>query len=109
MIEREETAKARLTTQLAELEARKQRIADDLRQPGNPDLAEQAIEIEDDEALGGQDELIDRQIASVKRALDRIAAGTYGQCVRCGREIAIARLEARPEAALCIDCAQQAE
>jgi RNA polymerase-binding transcription factor DksA len=42
----------------------------------------------------------------VKRALARIADGTYGECVRCGGDIAPARLEARPEAALCIDCAK---
>ena len=109
MIGGKDDAKARLTKQLAELEARRHRIADDLGEPASPDLAEQAIEIEDDEALEGQGALIDREIASVKRALDRITAGTYGQCIRCGREIATARLEARPEAALCIDCAQQAK
>lgn len=48
-----------------------------------------------------------QQIASVDRALERIAAGTYGECVRCGGEISPARLEVRPEAALCIDCARQ--
>jgi len=53
--------------------------------------------------------LIEREIASVKRALGRIEDGTYGECVRCGRDIAAGRLEARPEAALCIDCARQAE
>jgi RNA polymerase-binding transcription factor DksA len=53
--------------------------------------------------------LIEREIASVKRALGRIEDGTYGECVRCGEDIAPARLEARPEAALCIDCARSNE
>jgi DksA/TraR C4-type zinc finger protein len=45
--------------------------------------------------------------ASVERALMRIEKGTYGQCVRCEAEIASKRLEARPEAALCFECASQ--
>ena len=50
-----------------------------------------------------------REIASVQRALGRIEDGTYGTCVRCGEEIAPERLEARPEAALCISCARSEE
>ena len=65
--------------------------------------------MEDDVALEGQGALVEREIASVKRALARIEDGTYGECVRCGGAIADARLEARPEAALCIDCARSAE
>ena len=102
-------AKARLQGQLAELQARQERIAQDLAEPPNRDWDEQAIEIEDDESLEGQGALVAREIASVKRALGRIADGTYGECVRCGGEIAPQRLEARPEAALCIDCARKAE
>jgi DnaK suppressor protein len=102
-------AKARLETQLAELEARQAHIAEDLAEPLNADSSEQAVEMEDDASLEGQGALVAREIASVKRALARIADGVYGECVRCGEEIAPARLEARPEAALCIDCARAAE
>ena len=102
-------AKARLEAQLAELVERQERIAADLAEPLSADSAEQATEKEDDAALEGQGVLVEREIASVRRALARIADGTYGECVRCGEEIAPARLEARPEAALCIDCARQAE
>jgi RNA polymerase-binding protein DksA len=101
--------KARLDAQLEELEARQSRIAEDLAEPLNPDSSEQAVEMEDDASLEGQGALIAKEIASVKRALARIEDGTYGECVRCGEGIAPARLEARPEAALCIDCAQFAE
>jgi RNA polymerase-binding protein DksA len=102
-------AKARLEAQLAELEARQSRIAEDLSEPLNPDSSEQAVEMEDDASLEGQGALVAREIASVKRALARIEDGVYGECVRCGEDIALARLEARPEAALCIDCARAAE
>jgi DnaK suppressor protein len=40
-------------------------------------------------------------------ALARLAAGTYGNCTRCARQIGAARLDARPSAALCIDCARE--
>lgn len=102
-------AKARLEAQLAELEQRQHHIAEDLSEPLNPDSSEQAVEMEDDASLEGQGALVAREIASVKRALARIADGIYGECVRCGEDIAPARLEARPEAALCIDCARAAE
>jgi DnaK suppressor protein len=99
--------KARLEAQLAELEGRQDRIAQDLAEPLNPDSSEQAVEMEDDVSLEGQAALIAREIASVKRALARIENGTYGECVRCGAEIAPKRLEARPEAALCFECASK--
>jgi DnaK suppressor protein len=101
--------RARLEAELKELEARQARIAEDLAEPLNPDSSEQAVEMEDDAALEGQGALIAKEIASVKRALARIEDGTYGECVRCGEDIAPARLEARPEAALCIDCARSNE
>lgn len=46
-------------------------------------------------------------LAAVTRAVDRFDLGAYGFCVRCGHPIAAARLEAIPEAELCISCASQ--
>lgn len=45
-------------------------------------------------------------LAEVDAAEQRLTDGSYGICVNCGRPIAPARLEARPSAALCIDCAR---
>lgn len=98
-------AKARLEEMLAELTARLAHIETDLDEPADADSGERAVQQEDDAALEGQAELVAREIASVTRALERIAEGTYGECTKCGAEIAPGRLEARPEAALCIDCA----
>ncbi len=100
-------AKARLEAQLVELKGRQERIAQDLATPLNPDSSEQAVEMEDDASLEAQAALLVREIASVQRALTRIEDGTYGECVRCGDQIAAKRLEARPEAALCIKCARK--
>jgi RNA polymerase-binding protein DksA len=45
-----------------------------------------------------------QQLELVDAALERIEAGTYGDCLRCGRPVAPERLEALPWAAHCIDC-----
>ena len=36
-------------------------------------------------------------------------AGSYGICERCGKKIGVARLEAVPFAALCIECKSREE
>jgi len=43
--------------------------------------------------------------ADAEAALARLADGTFGRCERCSARIGAARLEARPTARLCIDCA----
>jgi DnaK suppressor protein len=40
----------------------------------------------------------------VDRAIEKMDAGTYGICERCGNPIGPERLEAIPWALLCIDC-----
>ena len=97
-----------LESQLIELEGREAHIARDLAEPLNADSSEQAVEMEDDQSLEAQALLVTKEIASVKRALARIEDGEYGICVRCGGDINLARLDARPEAALCIACAEKA-
>ena len=102
-----DTTKALLEAQLAELKERQDRIAKDLAEPLDADSSEQAVEKGDDASLEGQAALVAQEIASVHRALLLVENGTYGECVRCGAKIAPKRLEARPEAALCISCANQ--
>ncbi len=50
-----------------------------------------------------------KEIASVRAALARMDAGSYGDCLSCGEAIAPARLAALPEATLCIGSARKAE
>ncbi|MGI5200634.1 TraR/DksA family transcriptional regulator [Spirillospora sp. CA-108201] len=45
------------------------------------------------------------RLDDLDRALERLAAGTYGVCASCGRPIGAGRLAARPATALCISCA----
>ena len=45
-----------------------------------------------------------KELELVEAALERLDAGTFGTCLRCGDAIAPARLEALPWAAYCITC-----
>jgi DnaK suppressor protein len=50
------------------------------------------------------------QLAGVEHALKKFEEGTYGLCDNCGKPIAPARLEALPQANLCLACkARQAK
>ena len=43
-------------------------------------------------------------LAEVEHALQKFEEGSYGLCDVCGQPIAPARLEALPQASLCVDC-----
>ena len=45
------------------------------------------------------------RLAAIDAALARLAAGTYGTCVVCGRPIPAGRLEALPATTTCVSCA----
>jgi DnaK suppressor protein len=45
----------------------------------------------------------------IQQALHKIEAGNFGECEGCLEEISIKRLEARPEAPLCIKCKEEQE
>lgn len=49
------------------------------------------------------------ELRRIAAALQRMEDGGYGECDTCGALIAERRLEVDPAAALCIDCASQAE
>jgi RNA polymerase-binding transcription factor DksA len=46
-------------------------------------------------------------LSEVEHALAKIDSSTYGICENCGQPIAPARLEAKPAARLCINCASR--
>jgi DnaK suppressor protein len=77
-------------------------------------------DIESEAEERGQEEkmvqLLDRldgrmkaEIEVIDRALVKLEAGQFGRCEACGKEIPQPRLEAFPEAAMCISCAQAGE
>lgn len=49
------------------------------------------------------------ELTAIDAALNRIEAGTYGECVDCGVKIPAARLDASPEVARCIPCQEKIE
>jgi DnaK suppressor protein len=49
------------------------------------------------------------QIRQIQAALERIAAGTFGVCRRCGKPIRSKRLMAVPWTPLCIRCQETAD
>jgi DnaK suppressor protein len=61
------------------------------------------------EELVAEERVLEAELADVDDALSRIVEGTYGVCIACGREIPLARLEARPQASRCIECERLAE
>ena len=45
-----------------------------------------------------------RELAGIAAARERVASGTYGECIECGEPIAAARLEVSPTARRCAEC-----
>jgi DnaK suppressor protein len=96
---------AKLRERLTELTERADDIEDDLRHPLDPDFSEQAIDLADDEALEGIDDVLRAEARQIHLALARIEQGTYGTCANCGADIPAARLAAHPIATRCMACA----
>ncbi|BBB92347.1 MAG TPA: TraR/DksA C4-type zinc finger protein [Methylomusa anaerophila] len=65
------------------------------------DLGDVVFERSKDVALRDNEHIL---LEQVEAALDRIHAGSYGICEKCGRKIDIERLEALPWAVRCIEC-----
>lgn len=84
-------------------DARSDTSADDEHDPEGPTLSAEWSRI-----AGVHSELAVKA-AAIEQALQRMSAGTYGLCQRCGRPISTDRLDARPAAELCIDCARSLE
>lgn len=99
--------KSQLEERLTILNARVHDIEEDLREPADPDFAEQATEAEGDEVLEGLEESALHEIAQIKAALKRIESGSYGDCATCGEPIGEKRLAILPHAAQCISCASK--
>ncbi len=94
-----------LQQRLSRLTKRAGKIESNLRKPQNPDWEERATEVENDEVLETLDSSTLEEVKQIQDALERVDAGTYGTCLRCGRPVGDKRLEAVPHAATCITCA----
>ena len=98
-----ENDRKRLTEQLEQLRASR---PTDSRREGSPfgkreEEATETAELENRMAL--EKRIID-QLAGIDNALDKFEQGSYGICEICGKTIDPARLEALPQATLCMSC-----
>ncbi|RLQ21333.1 TraR/DksA family transcriptional regulator [Seongchinamella sediminis] len=101
----QEQLKAELERRRADMQARLHSIKRDVTQEHSGDSAEQAQERENDEVVDAIGNETRQSLRAIQVALDKIADGTYGECERCGGEIGDGRLQAIPEAVLCVRCA----
>ncbi len=105
-----ETERRQASRRLADLtgdfdevvEASRDSNADDEHDPEGATIAFERSQVS---ALVRQ---VQRHLAEVDAAIQRLEDGTYGTCARCGQPIADARLEVRPAASTCIRCASEA-
>lgn len=101
----QEQHQEKLKQQQAEMEERVAAIRRDLSGEHSRDSEEQAQERENDDVLNGLLREAQDQLEHINRALQKIEEGSYGRCEECGGEINPERLEALPDASLCIRCA----
>ena len=102
-----EAERKRLNEELEQLQASGNPM--DERREGSPfgkreEEATEALELEKRLVL---EKRIKEQLVGVEHALHKFEEGTYGYCESCGQPIDPARLEAIPEASLCIKCKGQ--
>lgn len=102
----EVAVRSKLETLKSDLVRRLEAIGDDLSAPLDIDSDERSIQVENDEVLVAMREDGAAQIGAIDAALDRLARGTYGDCVRCHARIDKRRLSALPYTPLCADCAR---
>ena len=76
---------------------------------GDQHLADHASDMFDREVDGSLEENAVLLVREIDAALERIDAGTYGTCVRCGNAILEERLAAVPYAVLCLSCKRDEE
>jgi RNA polymerase-binding transcription factor DksA len=101
---------------LKKYEAKLQQTQKDLEAElkGHPEVPElgtdvDAFDTETDEAeeysneLGVKD-VLKQRLQAVEKALDKIQAGTYGKCEKCGMDISEEILEVNPESEFCQHC-----
>lgn len=105
-----ENEKALLSEELGQLKSSAN--SQEERREGSPfgkreEEANEALEMEKRAAL---EKRIKEQMVDVEHALHKFEEGTYGRCDICGQAIDPERLEALPQAYLCMNCkAQQAK
>jgi DnaK suppressor protein len=76
---------------------------------GVPDIGELSANTYSRDLLLNLSEVQRQKIRDIDAALERIARGAYGICVRCEEPIEPRRLAVRPFSRYCIDCKTEVE
>jgi DnaK suppressor protein len=98
-----ESEREELVRQLDELGATDQgNLRSDVQFPGS--FADAGAAASERSEVIGLAQSLARKVRMVDRAMQKLDEGSYGICDRCGKPISPARLEARPESVLCVDC-----
>jgi len=94
----------RLRDELTQLETEAQ--PSETRREGSPfgKREEEATESSELEKRLAMEKRISGAMIEIEHALRKLDAGTYGLCDSCGKPISPDRLEALPQASLCVDC-----
>ena len=84
---------------------------DDASHPADPvgDIADKAFDRARAEVEHDLIEMSLPELAEIAALRERLANGTYGECIECGEPIAPARLEAYPTARRCAECQSRHE
>ena len=77
--------------------------------PLDPDFAEQATQVQNDQVVEALELEVREHLLRVDHALARLHRGLGEVCERCEGEIAAERLGALPDTTLCADCANWQE
>jgi DnaK suppressor protein len=80
------------------------RLREALKSEVDPDADEGDPDLIEREKVMALVQRLERKLESIEYALRQTQKGTYGICERCGEPIDPARLEAVPEATLCVKC-----
>jgi DnaK suppressor protein len=91
---------------LREKIAERRDALEDAARPADPagDIADKAFERSRAEVEHDLIERSLRELAEIAAVRERLANGTYGECIECGEPIAPARLAVNPTARRCADC-----
>ena len=81
------------------------------KRPGETpdDAGDQGEQVQRDEVREAEQNRDATELADIDAALQRMDSGRYGECIDCGIDIPVARLQAQPSAMRCVACQEKYE
>ena len=106
--EKLENQKAALTKELDNFATEDKKLKNnwDAKYPNreNGNMEEEADEMQEYDNLLSLEHSLELKLKNVNSALEKIKNNAYGVCEKCGKEIDEERLQACPEARVCLKC-----